>query len=82
MIDMAGNASRNFSRVNTLPSEILNSEKFMPPSSQLKLERSKTERHRHDNIFAADAAQIFNDKIPIKEKVKITSLPGTVCVYV
>lgn len=69
MINVAENASRNFPRVNTLPSEILSSDKFIPPSSQFKLERSKTER-RHNNILAEEAAQIFDDKIPIKEKVK------------
>lgn len=68
--DFAGNASRSFPRVNTLPVEFLNSEKFMPPSSELKLERSKTERQKNRNIRAEDAAQIFDDKLPIKEKVK------------
>ena len=69
IFDVAGNASRSFPRVNTLPVEFLNSDKFMPPPSQLKLERSKTERQKHHNIRAEDAAQIFDDKLPIKEKV-------------
>lgn len=74
----SGNASRSFPRVNTLPVEFLNSEKFMPPSSQLKLERSKTEKQRHHNIRAEDAAQIFDDKLPIKEKLSLLKRIATV----
>nr|AHA50081.1 sterol 3-O-glucosyltransferase [Eleutherococcus senticosus] len=73
-----GNASRNFSRVNTLPPEILNSDKLMPPSSQLKLQKSKTERHRHDNILPEEAAQIFDDKIPINDKISLLKRIATV----
>ncbi|KAK1353021.1 Sterol 3-beta-glucosyltransferase [Heracleum sosnowskyi] len=74
----SGNASRSFPRVNTLPVEFLNSEKFMPPTSELKLERSKTERQKHHNIRAEDAAQIFDDKLPIKEKLSLLKRIATV----
>lgn len=74
----SGNASRSFPRVNTLPVEFLNSEKFMPPSSELKLERSKTERLKNRNIRAEDAAQIFDDKLPIKEKLSLLKRIATV----
>ncbi|CAN1176913.1 hypothetical protein LINPERPRIM_LOCUS3799 [Linum perenne] len=37
-------------------------------SSQLKLERSKTERQRPHNILAEEAAQIFDYKIPVQQK--------------
>ncbi|CAN1745197.1 hypothetical protein LINPERHAP1_LOCUS2366 [Linum perenne] len=39
-----------------------------PTSSQLKLERAKTERQRPHNILAEEAAQIFDDKIPVQQK--------------
>jgi len=37
--------------------------------SRLKLERSKTEGQRHQNILAEEAAKIYDDKLPDQEKV-------------
>lgn len=65
---LQANASRSFTRVNTLPPELLTSDKCMPPSADFNLERSKTER-RPNNILAEEAAQIYDDKISIKDKV-------------
>ncbi|KAF5458259.1 hypothetical protein F2P56_022300 [Juglans regia] len=39
----------------------------------IKLERSKTERQRHNNIYAEEAAQIFDDKISDQQKVNFIS---------
>ncbi|CAK9162407.1 unnamed protein product [Ilex paraguariensis] len=66
--DSSGTDGRNFSRINTLPPEILNSNEEEPPSSQIKLERAKTESHRPKHILAQEAAQIFDHKIPVQEK--------------
>ncbi|CAN1131260.1 Sterol 3-beta-glucosyltransferase UGT80A2 [Linum perenne] len=49
-----------------------------PTSSQLKLERSKTERQRPHNILAEEAAQIFDDKIPVQQKLKLLNRIATV----
>lgn len=38
-------------------------------SSQLKLERSKTEGQRNRNLRAEEAAQIYDDKISVQQKV-------------
>ncbi|XP_028085926.1 sterol 3-beta-glucosyltransferase UGT80A2 isoform X3 [Camellia sinensis] len=58
----------NVPRVNTSPVEILSADVSEPPSSQVKLEISKTEKHRNNNILAEEAAQIFDDKIPVQQK--------------
>lgn len=57
-----------FPSVNTMPPEIMNSEKLELPEG---LERLKTEMQRHNNALAEDAAQIFDDRIPVQQKVKI-----------
>ena len=65
-----GIGGQNFPRVNTLPSEMSKDDKLEPTWGQLKLERSKTERHnRHGNLCAEDAAQILDDRIPVQQKV-------------
>ncbi|KAL6968070.1 sterol 3beta-glucosyltransferase [Sarracenia purpurea var. burkii] len=74
----SGTAGRNFPRIKTLPVEILSSDISVPPSSQLKIERSKTERHRNNNILAEEAAQIFDDKIPVQQKLKLLNRIATV----
>lgn len=72
---LAGSRGASFFRVNTVPPEILNSEKLDAPS---ELERSKTEKHlpnaekqRRNNILAEEAAQIFDDRISVQQKVRI-----------
>ena len=65
-----GIGGQNFPRVITLPSEMSKDDKLEPTWGQLKLERSKTERHnRHGNLCAEDAAQILDDRIPVQQKV-------------
>lgn len=59
-----------FSRVNTTPATILNS---MEVDSPTVLERSKTERIRLNNILPEEAAQIYDNSIPVQQKVKTVS---------
>ncbi|THG06834.1 hypothetical protein TEA_030016 [Camellia sinensis var. sinensis] len=68
----------NVPRVNTSPVEILSADVSEPPSSQVKLEISKTEKHRNNNILAEEAAQIFDDKIPVQQKLKLLNRIATV----
>lgn len=60
---------RNLPRANTLPLEKATIDKSDASSSQSNLERSKTERRRHNFLQADEAAQIFDDKIPDRKKV-------------
>lgn len=53
--------------MTTLPADISHGDKSESSSSKFKMERSKTERQRQ--LSPEDAAQIFDDKIPIQEKV-------------
>ncbi|KAM4070248.1 hypothetical protein ACB094_12G150800 [Castanea mollissima] len=73
----SGAASQNHSEVNTLPVEILNVVK-LESAGPIKLERSKTERHRHHNILAEEAAQIFDDSISVQQKLKLLNRIATV----
>lgn len=66
-----GSAGAIIHRGNTMPPEILKSEKLEVPQG---LERSKTERERYTNVHAEEAAQIFDERIPVQEKVKIFSI--------
>lgn len=54
-----------------MPPEILKSEKFEVPQG---LERSKTERERYNNVLAEEAAQIFDERISVQQKVRILSV--------
>ncbi|XP_059660237.1 sterol 3-beta-glucosyltransferase UGT80A2 isoform X2 [Cornus florida] len=74
----SGTGGSNLPRVNTLPVRILDSDKLELPSSPIKLERSKTERHRHKNILPEEAAQIFNNKISVQDKLKLLNRLATV----
>ncbi|KAG6426797.1 hypothetical protein SASPL_111031 [Salvia splendens] len=71
----SGNARANFPRGNTMPPEILKSEKIEVPQG---LERSKTERERYTNVRAEEAAQIFDERIPVQEKLKLLNRIATV----
>ncbi|KAL2933096.1 Sterol 3-beta-glucosyltransferase UGT80A2 [Bienertia sinuspersici] len=72
-------ASRSFSRVNTLPVGKLDSGKLeLDSTNPTKLERSKTERQQHKNILASEAAQIFDNKIPVQQKLKLLNRIATV----
>ncbi|EXC24161.1 Sterol 3-beta-glucosyltransferase [Morus notabilis] len=73
-----GISGTSLQKTNTLPREISNLDKFESNSSPLKLERAKTERSRHHNIGSVEAAQIFNDKIPVQQKLKLLNRIATV----
>ncbi|KAK1555311.1 hypothetical protein Q3G72_024758 [Acer saccharum] len=72
------NSGRSISKVNTLPVEVSSSDKLEPTSSQLKLERAKTESHRLRNILAEEAAQIYDNKISVEQKIKLLNRIATV----
>lgn len=63
---LKGNEEACFPRGNTRPPEILNSGKRELPAG---LERSNTERQRRNSILAEEAAQIFDDRISVQQKV-------------
>ncbi|KAG8389107.1 hypothetical protein BUALT_Bualt02G0194900 [Buddleja alternifolia] len=71
----SGSGGASFSRVNTTPHEILNSEKLEP---RPVLGRSKTERQRHNNILAEEAAKIFDNRMPAQQKLKLLNRIATV----
>ncbi|KAH7838807.1 hypothetical protein Vadar_031434 [Vaccinium darrowii] len=73
-----GTAGKNVARVNTLPLEVLSSDIAEPLDSQPTLERSKSERHRHNTILAEEAAQIFDNRIPVQQKLKLLNRIATV----
>ncbi|XP_011080168.1 sterol 3-beta-glucosyltransferase UGT80A2-like isoform X1 [Sesamum indicum] len=70
-----GSVGATVSRVNTMPPKILSSEKLEPP---LVLDRSKTERQRHNNLLPEEAAQIFDDRISVQQKLKLLNRIATV----
>lgn len=67
---MSGPSLQNLPRVNTLPPQLLNRDNAALPANNINFERSKTERQRH-NILSEEAAQIFDDKIPVQQKVSL-----------
>ncbi|XP_041003002.1 sterol 3-beta-glucosyltransferase UGT80A2-like isoform X2 [Juglans microcarpa x Juglans regia] len=74
-----GVASKNVSEVNTLPAGVSHIDKLESKGQgQIKLERSKTERQRHNNIRAEEAAQIFDAKVPVQQKLKLLKRMATV----
>ncbi|XP_054783746.1 sterol 3-beta-glucosyltransferase UGT80A2-like [Prosopis cineraria] len=72
----SGVSGRGLCKVSTLPVEISHTDKLESSSSQSKLERSKTERQRH--LWPEDAAQIFDEKIPVQQKLKLFNRIATV----
>nr|AYR16621.1 UDP-glucosyltransferase UGT80A23 [Polygala tenuifolia] len=74
----SGGSSRSLSKVNTLPADFSHNDESVSTSSPLKLERSKTERLRHNNLRPEEAAQIFDNKIPVQEKLKLLNRIATV----
>ncbi|MCD7449256.1 hypothetical protein HAX54_050996 [Datura stramonium] len=67
--DSSGAPVMELTRVNTLPLEILSSEKPQSPSDHLKLGRSKTETPTHSSGFAQEAAKIFDNNISEQQKL-------------
>ncbi|GFZ20158.1 UDP-Glycosyltransferase superfamily protein [Actinidia rufa] len=74
----SGTADRSFPRVSTLPVERTSCDTLEPPPDQLKLQKSKTERPRNNTILAEEAAQIFDDSIPVQQKLKLLNRIATV----
>ncbi|KAJ1409608.1 UDP-glucuronosyl/UDP-glucosyltransferase [Sesbania bispinosa] len=72
----SGIPGRGLSKVTTLPVDLSHGDKLESSSSKFKLERSKTERQRH--LRPEDAVQIFDDKIPVQEKLKLLNRIATV----
>ncbi|CAH9050878.1 unnamed protein product [Cuscuta epithymum] len=58
--------------------EISSPNKPMSPSGTPKLGRSKTERQRHHDIGAKEAAKIFDNKVPAKQKLQLLNRIATV----
>eukprot|EP00268_Persea_americana_P043123 TRINITY_DN4322_c0_g3_i1.p1 TRINITY_DN4322_c0_g3~~TRINITY_DN4322_c0_g3_i1.p1 ORF type:complete len:346 (+),score=87.01 TRINITY_DN4322_c0_g3_i1:160-1197(+) len=73
----SGLIDRSLPRANTLPRDKADFDKLEPSSSQLHLERSKTDRRIQNNI-AGEAAQIFDDKISARKKLKMLNRIATV----
>ncbi|CAK7349247.1 unnamed protein product [Dovyalis caffra] len=63
---------------NTSRVEMPGANKSEPIPIQLKLERSKTEGQRHQNILPEEAAKFFDDKIPVQQKLKLLNRIATV----
>ncbi|KAL8489886.1 hypothetical protein ACS0TY_025682 [Phlomoides rotata] len=69
----SGSSSAIYPRVNTMPPEV--SDKLELP---VGLDRSKTERQRHNNVLADEAAQIFDDRMPVQQKLQLLNRIATV----
>ncbi|XP_058729336.1 sterol 3-beta-glucosyltransferase UGT80A2-like [Vicia villosa] len=72
----SGIPSRGLPKVTTLPVDISHGDKLESSPSNFKLERSKTERQRH--LRPEEAAQIFDDKCPVHEKLRLLNRIATV----
>ncbi|XP_060174861.1 sterol 3-beta-glucosyltransferase UGT80A2-like [Lycium barbarum] len=76
--DSSGTPWMELTRVNTLPQEILSSEKPQSPAEHLKLGRSRTETPTHSSGFAKEAAKIFDNKGSEQQKLKLLKRIATV----
>ncbi|XP_012085158.1 sterol 3-beta-glucosyltransferase UGT80A2 isoform X3 [Jatropha curcas] len=76
--DSSGIAGKSTSKLNPSQIEVSGANELKPTSSELKLERSKTERQRHHNILAEEAKQIFDEKIPVQQKLQLLKRIATV----
>ncbi|XP_008447326.2 sterol 3-beta-glucosyltransferase UGT80A2 isoform X3 [Cucumis melo] len=63
-----GISGKTLLKVNTMPIQTSNIDQLESDSSQHKLERSKTEVHKHNKFLPEEAAKIFDDKIPVHRK--------------
>ncbi|CAK9323609.1 unnamed protein product [Citrullus colocynthis] len=72
-----GISGKTLLKVNTMPTQTSNIDQLESDSSQHKLERSKTEVHKH-KFLAEEAAKIFDDKIPVHRKLKLLNRIATV----
>ncbi|KAI4329859.1 hypothetical protein MLD38_028197 [Melastoma candidum] len=74
----SGFSHRSLSKVKTMPAEVSNPETFESTSGQDNFERSKMERQKTQNFLAREAAEIFSDKIPVQQKLKLLNRIATV----
>ncbi|KAG6592862.1 Sterol 3-beta-glucosyltransferase UGT80A2, partial [Cucurbita argyrosperma subsp. sororia] len=77
LITALGASCRTLLKANTLHVEIP-SHSTESVSREHRLQRSKTETHTRETIFAADALQIYDNKIPIHHKFKLLQRVATV----
>ncbi|KAL0553889.1 hypothetical protein IC582_007793 [Cucumis melo] len=73
-----GISGKTLLKVNTMPIQTSNIDQLESDSSQHKLERSKTEVHKHNKFLPEEAAKIFDDKIPVHRKLKLLNRIATV----
>ncbi|XP_073102347.1 sterol 3-beta-glucosyltransferase UGT80A2-like [Elaeis guineensis] len=71
-------SERNLPRANTMPGGTTNTENSETSSGQPNLGRSQTERHRQSNLREDPTAQLFDDKISVKKKLKMLNRIATV----
>ncbi|KAM0949566.1 putative sterol 3-beta-glucosyltransferase [Dioscorea sansibarensis] len=68
----------NLPQANTLPGGTRNGESSGTSTNEVNLERSRTERRRQNIPIPDPTAQLFDDKIPVKEKIKMLNRIATV----
>ncbi|XP_031278287.1 sterol 3-beta-glucosyltransferase UGT80A2-like [Pistacia vera] len=76
--ESSGNSGKSVPKIKTPQMELLSAEKHQQVSSPLKLERAKTESHRPRSVLAQQAAQIFDSKISVEQKIKLLNRIATV----
>ncbi|KAK4270277.1 hypothetical protein QN277_023331 [Acacia crassicarpa] len=75
-IPSSGISSKSLSKMNTLPAETSLADKLGSNSAHFKFGRSKSVKQRQ--LQPKDAAQIFDNKIPVKKKLKLLNRIATV----
>ncbi|URE02871.1 Inorganic H+ pyrophosphatase [Musa troglodytarum] len=73
-----GDVGRIFPRASTMPKGTKYAEKSETSSEEPNLERSKTEKHGQNSPHDDPRAQLFDDKIPDKQKMKMLNQIATV----
>lgn len=68
MVLISGKSHRALSKMSSFPSEVIGTDKSESTSGQVRMGRSKTEK-LIPNILAEDAARIFDDNVPVQQKV-------------
>lgn len=61
--------------MSSFPSEVIGTDKSESTSGQVRMGRSKTEK-LIPHILAEDAARIFDDNVPVQQKVYYEMLLG------
>ncbi|PIA36154.1 hypothetical protein AQUCO_03400218v1 [Aquilegia coerulea] len=74
----SGNAERSLPRAKTLPGETSGADKVESNLKEAKMERSNTDRRRQSSIRGEQTAQIFDDNMSVREKIKMLNRIATV----